>query len=433
MDRMLFDARVISRRRAIYPMYRPNKGGLAVDAGTIHGVSEDTTFAVYRNRDYKPDDAPVATVMAAKVYAFTTELKCLGPLTRDGQLALSATPSCFAVPNSMSKEGALRLHITGPTDSNHRCILDALEEVVQTHQASGSPVIFMVDDPSQANLSVCAAGGDITYTIHDRSITDRGVSQLWRTTVAESSAVQPVLSAAAKFFWHLHHAPTRKDDLKGRIEIQVFELEPDFNADLGADLRRPYIAHGDDLARSGVVDVIADDDTPYGIRVRNNFLAPLHVWAFYFNCSTLAIRKSHSKYCSFGGYILRHCLVDEYYRPPAIAENAAAPLPPAKCDHKKCAHTENVIAKDDMKGELTIGYGAGGGQPYTFFIPDDDQDLEVGFIKLFISTEPVDLSSIAQRSPWDTAVARNPNKDIRARPVHGVWDTFALAVVQRRP
>ena len=63
----------------------------------------------------------------------------------------------------------------------------------------------------------------------------------------------------------------------------------------------------------------------------------------------------------------------ECYRPPANGHGAEPSLP--------------------ARGKLTVGHGDGGGRPFTFFLRPD-QDLDVGFIKLIVSTEQIDLSSI---------------------------------------
>lgn len=82
-----------------------------------------------------------------------------------------------------------------------------------------------------------------------------------------------------------------------------------------------------------------------------------------------------------------------------------------------------------IKGKLTIGYGTGGGQPQAFFLRDDQDKLDVGFIKLFISTVTVDLSAIAQHSPWQ------PARDAKEKhePPVAIWDTVTIAVVQHKP
>lgn len=79
-------------------------------------------------------------------------------------------------------------------------------------------------------------------------------------------------------------------------------------------------------------------------------------------------------------------------------------------------------------GTLTIGYGSGGISPFSYFLRDH-QNVDVGFLKLFISTKPIDLSIITQSSPFgDTA--RNLSED--SKHTGETWGTILLPVIQRR-
>ena len=80
-----------------------------------------------------------------------------------------------------------------------------------------------------------------------------------------------------------------------------------------------------------------------------------------------------------------------------------------------------------LKDSLLIGYGAGGAPSrYTL---KEDQTLDVGYIKLFISTHAVDLSSIPQLSPFHSE-ARNVVSQMSRLPPP-VWDVITVAVIQR--
>ncbi|KZV74055.1 hypothetical protein PENSPDRAFT_732472 [Peniophora sp. CONT] len=402
---ILFKALVPSGRRAAYRVDLGKKGGTVVCAGSVHGVAEGDTFAIYPSRDFELGDEPMASMIAVKVHAFTTDM--LGPVAYRVQDALANASPCFAIQTSVEKAAALRLHLPDAHSGQYeRPVRAALEKVEQVHRVTGGPLIVIEDDQTLADLGMCASENDIAYTIHEPSVVALGLSRLHCTTKAEANSIQPVLSAAAHFFWHLHHAP-KKNELNKLIDIQFYQLEIDEQAELGADLRRPWAARGPDLYNSGVVNVVADDDIPYGIVILNDSPVPLHVWAFYFNCSTLAI--------------------SEYYRPPAYGGEAAAPLPARRSLTEEELAAGERTEGDYVKGELTIGYGAGGGQPYKFFLRDG-QELDVGFIKLFITTEPVDLSGIAQRSPF--AMARDGIT--AANPPAAVWDTAMITVVQRK-
>jgi hypothetical protein len=79
-------------------------------------------------------------------------------------------------------------------------------------------------------------------------------------------------------------------------------------------------------------------------------------------------------------------------------------------------------------GSITIGYGSGGGAPFDYSLRED-QDVDVGFLKLFISMEQVDLSGIPQLTPFEE-VNRVMGK-AKAKPT-GAWSTVLITIVQRR-
>lgn len=80
-----------------------------------------------------------------------------------------------------------------------------------------------------------------------------------------------------------------------------------------------------------------------------------------------------------------------------------------------------------VTGALTFGYGSGGAPALTFDVPED-QDLDIGFLKLFVSTKAIDLSHIVQQSPF------NIDRGIKALKLGGMddfWATLTVPVIQR--
>ncbi|PBK98276.1 hypothetical protein ARMGADRAFT_572828 [Armillaria gallica] len=75
---------------------------------------------------------------------------------------------------------------------------------------------------------------------------------------------------------------------------------------------------------------------------------------------------------------------------------------------------------------LTIGYGASGTPP-SRLTPRKGQGVEVGFLKLFFSTEYMDLSGIVQSSPF-TECRQSISVKKKGR---YVWDTMCVAIVQK--
>lgn len=78
-------------------------------------------------------------------------------------------------------------------------------------------------------------------------------------------------------------------------------------------------------------------------------------------------------------------------------------------------------------GSLSIGYGSGGSAPFTYYI-EEGQTVDVGFLKLFVTSEYVDFSNIPQVSPFERGrKSGRPQKKSLA-----LWDTILVPLVQRR-
>lgn len=76
---------------------------------------------------------------------------------------------------------------------------------------------------------------------------------------------------------------------------------------------------------------------------------------------------------------------------------------------------------------MTIGFGDGGGTAFEYYIPDG-RGVDVGFLKCFFSTVPVDLSKVQQDTPFNSSRAL---KQTMVR-IPRTWDCITIPVVQRR-
>lgn len=78
-------------------------------------------------------------------------------------------------------------------------------------------------------------------------------------------------------------------------------------------------------------------------------------------------------------------------------------------------------------GSLSVGYGSGGSAPFTYLLRQG-QDVDVGFLKLFLTTEYVDFSNMPQASPFSQdhrGVARVHLKKM------STWGAVLVTMVQR--
>ena len=79
-------------------------------------------------------------------------------------------------------------------------------------------------------------------------------------------------------------------------------------------------------------------------------------------------------------------------------------------------------------GNLTIGYGSGGAKAFKFDLKKEDVD--VGFLKLFLTTDYIDYSNVSQQSPF--AATRDVVDYDDSKKLDPVWDSILIPVVQRR-
>ena len=103
-----------------------------------------------------------------------------------------------------------------------------------------------------------------------------------------------------------------------------------------------------------------------------------------------------------------------YYQPPTARDTV---------DHPLKGHQS-----------LPVGFGDSGSVPQTFFLREG-QNIDVGILKLFLSREWIDLSDVAQPSPFDSIGTRYtiPLAEMKGPTKSSLlWDTILIPVVQRR-
>ena len=132
-----------------------------------------------------------------------------------------------------------------------------------------------------------------------------------------------------------------------------------------------------------------------------------------FFISIIVISASVSIARDFDIDLILNKYLASYYQPPASKSRYQidAPLSPL--------------------GTLTIGYGSGGAAPLTYSLREG-QNVDVGFLKLFLTTRPTNFSKIQQ----DTSFGPQGHRGLQELPKinpDDEWDTVTITVVQRRP
>ncbi|EIM79949.1 uncharacterized protein STEHIDRAFT_116150 [Stereum hirsutum FP-91666 SS1] len=195
-----------------------------------------------------------------------------------------------------------------------------------------------------------------------------------------------VISGAADFFTYLRRQPPSSyffEKGKERVFLECYELQGDCKM-IPKDDKNDLIG---EKCRLGL-----DDDgkkRAYGFKIVNKDTRPLYAALFYFDMLDLSIRSYHQPGAARDGHV-DHC----------------------------------VLAQDS----LTIGYAQGGsGDPRGYRVRQG-QKVEVGYLKLFVSTQWVDYSGIAQTSPFNGG----RRGDYQYTPDNSPWDSLVVPVVLKR-
>lgn len=86
------------------------------------------------------------------------------------------------------------------------------------------------------------------------------------------------------------------------------------------------------------------------------------------------------------------------------------------------------------KSTLTLGYGDSTASPFEFLLRPGE-DVDMGFMKLFVATSPADFSSLLQGSPFD--LERDQTRESRefkdAPAVSAdLWGTKVYTIIQKK-
>ncbi|KZV68253.1 hypothetical protein PENSPDRAFT_687430 [Peniophora sp. CONT] len=380
--RILFDARAPSQRRALYEVVKKKTGHL-LKAGTIDGITASAEFDVYRTSHIKVEDKPLARMYAKDVRGFDSDIAPLDP-------GVAILPDvCFALQTSFSEAEQLRLHIASDKPAL-RDVRAAIDEEVR----SGLQTVRVVDDRKLAHLSIAVSSGQVEYHIADESVLRYRHDRLYyRTPLPQLlDALRPVLDAATHFFRHLHRKPPTSSNIKlaEKVELGLFKVE--LSTDIDEDLAQQiFLPSGDNLIKDGVVEIETGPETQYGFTIKSNM--DVHIALFYFDCSDLSITQ--------------------YYGSDV-----------------QTVDTAKVSASLERGQTINIGHGRANRGAAQRYVLHEGQERDVGFLKLYVSTQYSNFAGIEQPSPFkpDTRypVPVTP-------PRVSTWDTSLVAMIQKSP
>lgn len=162
---------------------------------------------------------------------------------------------------------------------------DVVDRVRHEMEKRGMREVEVVSNPNLAKLGLNLAlntthQNEVVLIILDPSISQWGLSKIHQNFPLPPSfkALFPVLSAAARFDWHLHRAS--RGITTSQVDIEFTRLSRD---------RVPNGPNMIENDKNVFVDV--SEKAMYGIKLTNKIDLPLYVSVFYFDSSDLSIGK----------------------------------------------------------------------------------------------------------------------------------------------
>ncbi|KAH8804061.1 caspase domain-containing protein, partial [Flagelloscypha sp. PMI_526] len=363
----LFNGMVRSAGCILHPIRRNRRGEFIMNAGEAHGINPGTVFSILPENDPSSLAVGEFVVTDTSLHFFYTVIS-----TR-----ISMPPIAWA----LQRYGGYQLSIK--FQSSGEGIADEIISQLKTTCVQDSKKRFLLTfDDGHCELSVTSQNGSVVIEITDEQCRSAGLRYL-PSLPLQCDKVYPVLNAAYQFFWHLRRKPNHEDVLP--VELEAWQLRTARRA----AQRMPI---GDNLCREGVIRIpINSDGTSsayFGYKIVNLSEEDLFVWMFSYNFLDLSIRLLHK---------------------PSISSGEPDP----------CLRSGGV---------LPVGYGSSGTGPRTFSLPDG-QDIDVTYLKVFLSTKYIDLSSVVAASRFSE---RRTVRELDMGLLEGRWDTHCVLALQER-
>ncbi|KAF8607151.1 hypothetical protein BDV93DRAFT_552894 [Ceratobasidium sp. AG-I] len=216
---------------------------------------------------------------------------------------------------------------------------DIAVEVYNPYSAPGSEQASSTNVPSAETEAV--------FFLYHPEAEKCGTSQMKYCKPARREEVEPVLFAAARWNWHLKRTNNSVRS-SSTVSMEMMKLCERYG-DYTIPVEGPLV----DLNKTGVVEFAVKEEDRYELRLSSQALVPLYIQVFYFDAMDFSIRKISGYSCANG-----------------------------QQDHEIPAGGQFMVG-DDRKGGSPIGFAVTPGAAF-----------EVGFMKVFWSTDPLELDHL---------------------------------------
>ncbi|KAH8817924.1 caspase domain-containing protein [Flagelloscypha sp. PMI_526] len=358
--------------------------GIIMDAGMAHGIVPGAHFDILPG--YDPSYSPVSSFLVTD-----DNLDIFHTVISNGT---DIPPIAWA----RHTFGGYQLPVRFPSPGDDNEVIAELRDTC----AWDSKKRFVLEpEDGHYELSVTSQDGSAIIQLTDKKCLDAGLRYLPNLPL-EFDSIYPILNAAPHFFWHLRRKPRNENSVT--VTLEAWELS-------NVRSRTKRGPTGENLCRDGVIRIpIQNDGTSafYGYNVQNLSGMDLYVWIFSFNFLDLSISEHRLLPQIMCGPVVDNIFVGLIHKPSFSVGKPDLCLPAG--------------------GTLPVGFGNSGTGPRTFVLPQG-LDLDLTYLKIFVSTQYLDLSSI---EPTPSLPEKRKVGVKVTRTSDGVWNTLCVPVIQRR-
>ncbi|KAF9263738.1 hypothetical protein L218DRAFT_1076931 [Marasmius fiardii PR-910] len=404
---LLFSTNVPSPYRAlsIKISAKPAPGEFKLDAGEAYGILGGAEFNVYSDKNM--------TNFVGRVKAGTPRQYDAPCHVADGIQFPTDFQTGFALQTHTGFGRDIRLFV--PHDETFSRLLNALKEHMQYRDKMQTFCLLDSEnppegDPADLALRVVDKNGQsfVHFDVKNQKCVEMGLTTMpYAVSLSLDKFLMAILRNAADFYWKFRDYKPKLSSLD--VTLECFELENDPNRE---DFYRPKDDRNNLVNSDGtiVIDSVdrkpeeSDDPVPYGYRINNRSTENLYAALFYFDFSDLSITS--------------------HYEPDSAHSGAPG----------------TVDFSIPPKKSVTVGFGDSGTNPIGWSMRSEKkidegvfrikQDVDVGFLKLYVATHRTEYRDIAQKSPID-----GPDRGgapFGARRPRILLDTLIVPVVLKR-
>ncbi|CAE6493588.1 unnamed protein product [Rhizoctonia solani] len=397
-SRVLFNSRPDLQTKVFIPVACVFNAGhyeLFLQAGDESGVTENSLWELHESAT--EDSPPRARAIAGLPDVLTTELAL------DKQYYSWLYQRANETPESTKTwMYARHLHAGHGTELNVWCSSLDLQSLLT------SPAPNAIDDPAhefgyvlhkeqnQADIELWAhssvshgarpaANLRVVFRLRDPVAEEYDIAELNLTKPAIREEIETVLFAAARWKWHLQRTNLYPIHRSPQIETMRM-VKVATKTRTGRDyLITPVVV----AERSkGLVELVAEANALYGVELASRANSPLYIKMFYFDATDFSV-----------GDMFGH----------SVAKGSEdATIPPG--------------------GKIMIGDGQDGGSPLRFTLSPGNK-VELGYLKVFWCTSPLELSDLAQKSAFGMRPGTRQRAVGRTVSKKPDWGTACLTLV----